>query len=105
MPRRWLRIAAVYRGELDLKLSLDILAHVNLPGAISGDTLISLVAQPLCRLDARQARRFIFLTGGASTPAAQVFLEGLANPCFEKPCDFKQLRAAIDRMGCETFRA
>jgi long-subunit fatty acid transport protein len=44
MPRRWLRIAAVYRGELDLKLSLDILAHVNLPGAISGDTLISLVA-------------------------------------------------------------
>jgi hypothetical protein len=44
MPRRWLRVAAVYRGELDLKLSLDILAHVNLPGAISGDTLISLVA-------------------------------------------------------------
>ncbi len=43
-PRPWLRIAAAYRGELDLKLSLDILAHVDLPGAISGDTAISLVA-------------------------------------------------------------
>ena len=44
MPKPWLRFAAAYRGELDLKLSLDILAHVDLPGAISGDTLISLVA-------------------------------------------------------------
>src|SRR6185503_5432881 len=44
MPRPWLRFAVTYRGELDLKLSLDILAHVDLPGAISGDTLISLIA-------------------------------------------------------------
>src|SRR6185503_4027809 len=44
LPKPWLRVAAAYRGELDLKLSLDILAHVDLPGAISGDTLISLVA-------------------------------------------------------------
>jgi long-subunit fatty acid transport protein len=44
LPKPWLRVAAAYRGELDLKLTLDILAHVDLPGAISGDTLISLVA-------------------------------------------------------------
>src|SRR5262249_41357822 len=44
MPKPWLRVAAAYRGEIDLKLNLDILAHVDLPGAISGDTLISLVA-------------------------------------------------------------
>jgi long-subunit fatty acid transport protein len=44
MPKPWLRVAAAYRGELDLKLTLDILAHVDLPGAISGDTLISLIA-------------------------------------------------------------
>lgn len=44
LPKPWLRVSAAYRGELDLKLSLDILAHVDLPGAISGDTLISLVA-------------------------------------------------------------
>ena len=56
------------------------------------------------RLDVAQALRFIFLTGGASTPAVQRFLEHLANPCFEKPCDFKQLRAAIDRIGSEMHR-
>ncbi|MCU1280642.1 MAG: hypothetical protein JWM53_4188, partial [bacterium] len=44
LPRPWLRLAGAYRGELDLKLALDILAHVDLPGAINGDTLISLVA-------------------------------------------------------------
>ncbi len=44
LPRPWLRLSAVYRGELDLGLSLAILAHVDLPGAISGDTLISLAA-------------------------------------------------------------
>jgi long-subunit fatty acid transport protein len=44
MPKPWLRVAAAYRGELDLKLTLDILAHVDLPGSISGDALISLIA-------------------------------------------------------------
>lgn len=44
MPRPWLRLGGAYRGEIDLHLSLDILAHVDLPGSISGDTLISLVA-------------------------------------------------------------
>jgi len=56
------------------------------------------------RVDAAQALRFIFLTGGASTPAAQRFLEQLSNPCLEKPCDFKQLRAAIDRIASEMHR-
>jgi long-chain fatty acid transport protein len=44
LPRPWLRLGAAYHGEIDLNLALDILAHVDLPGAISGDTLISLVA-------------------------------------------------------------
>ncbi len=48
-----------------------------------------------------QARRFIFITGGASTPASQHFLEQMTLPCFEKPCDFKQLRAAIARTASE----
>ena len=43
-PRPWMRLGAAYRGAIDLALALDILAHVDLPGAISGDTLISLVA-------------------------------------------------------------
>jgi signal transduction histidine kinase/CheY-like chemotaxis protein len=48
-----------------------------------------------------QARRFIFITGGASNAPAQRFLEGLTLPWFEKPCDFKQLRAAIMQLATE----
>jgi long-chain fatty acid transport protein len=44
MPKPWLRFGVAYRGELDLKLSLDILAHVDLPGGISGDTVIAIGA-------------------------------------------------------------
>ncbi len=42
-----------------------------------------------------QASRIIFITGGAFSPAAQQFLERVANPCFEKPCDIQKLRSAI----------
>jgi len=48
-----------------------------------------------------QARRFIFITGGASTPTSQRFLEELTQPCFEKPCDFKELRAAIAKAASD----
>ena len=48
-----------------------------------------------------QARRFIFITGGASTPTSQRFLEELTQPCFEKPCDFRQLRAAIAKTAAD----
>lgn len=48
-----------------------------------------------------QARRFIFITGGASTPSTQRFLEELTQPCFEKPCDFKELRAAIAKAASD----
>jgi signal transduction histidine kinase/ActR/RegA family two-component response regulator len=52
-----------------------------------------------------QARRFIFITGGASSAPAQRFLDGLTLPWFEKPCDFRELRAAISRLSAETPRA
>ncbi|HWO25622.1 MAG TPA: ATP-binding protein [Kofleriaceae bacterium] len=42
-----------------------------------------------------QASRMIFITGGAFSLAAQQFLERVPNPCFEKPCDIQNLRAAI----------
>jgi len=51
----------------------------------------------LTRLDPEQANRMIFLTGGAFSPASQSFLERVTNPCFEKPCDIEELRAAVRR--------
>ena len=49
----------------------------------------------LLELDPEQARRMIFITGGAFTAASQAFLDRVPNPCFEKPCDLAQLRAAV----------
>ena len=43
-PTKWLRIGAAYRGAIDLRVKLDILAHVNIAGAVTGDTRISLRA-------------------------------------------------------------
>ena len=44
VPHRAVRMGLAWRGELDLGLSLDILANVNIAGAITGDTLIALRA-------------------------------------------------------------
>jgi PAS domain S-box-containing protein len=41
----------------------------------------------------------VFMTAGAFTPKARAFLEGLRNPCLEKPLDMGQLRSLIARAG------
>src|SRR5262249_11326129 len=41
-PRTDLRVGASFRGQLDLRLRLDIIAHVDIPGG--GDTVISIRA-------------------------------------------------------------
>jgi CheY-like chemotaxis protein len=43
-----------------------------------------------------QARRVIFLTGGAFTPAARAFLDGVSNQRVEKPFDVQHLRALVN---------
>jgi len=48
------------------------------------------------------AERFVFITGGAFTDRAREFLARTRNPCVEKPFDFTQLRATIDRMAGQT---
>lgn len=48
-------------------------------------------------LDAAQAERMIFLTGGAFTPAAQQFLSDGSIEYIEKPFDSATLRAVVQR--------
>ena len=45
-----------------------------------------------------QVTRFVFVTAGTTTAAAQEFLRGRTNPKLEKPCDFKELRAVVARV-------
>ena len=42
-----------------------------------------------------QARRMVFITGGAYTPAAKEFLETVSNPQVEKPFDSDKLREQV----------
>ena len=42
-----------------------------------------------------QARRMVFITGGAYTPAARSFLEQVSNPRVEKPFEPDKLRAQV----------
>jgi CheY-like chemotaxis protein len=42
-----------------------------------------------------QARRIVFMTGGAFTPKARAFLDGIPNPTVEKPFSSAQLRSLV----------
>jgi CheY-like chemotaxis protein len=50
-------------------------------------------------IDPEQARRIVFMTGGAFTPEAQAFLESVPNACVDKPFAVPTLIAAIDALG------
>jgi CheY-like chemotaxis protein len=52
----------------------------------------------LTRLGPDQARRMIFMTGGAFTPEARRFVEGCESEVLEKPLDAERLRAAVRRV-------
>jgi len=42
-----------------------------------------------------QAKRMVFVTGGAFTQAARTFLASVPNPCVHKPVDAQSLRDAV----------
>jgi CheY-like chemotaxis protein len=52
----------------------------------------------LARIDAEQARRVVFLTGGAFTPKAREFLRAVPNPSLEKPFDPNSLRSTVSAL-------
>jgi restriction endonuclease Mrr len=42
-----------------------------------------------------QAKRFVFVTGGAFTPAADAFIQRVENIVLHKPYDLERLQAAL----------
>jgi CheY-like chemotaxis protein len=52
-------------------------------------------------LDPAQARRIVFVTGGAFTASARQFLDESENPRIEKPFDLRELRDLVDAMLAE----
>jgi CheY-like chemotaxis protein len=53
------------------------------------------VYQAIRAADADQARRIVFMTGGAFAPRALEFLASVPNACVEKPLERASLREAI----------
>ncbi|MBV9947687.1 MAG: response regulator [Myxococcales bacterium] len=53
------------------------------------------VHDAIARVDPAQARRMVFMTGGAFTPRALEFLEAVENPRLEKPLEHAALRAVL----------
>lgn len=52
----------------------------------------------LHELDAEQAARVVFMTGGAFTPSARMFLDGVPNRRLEKPFELRSLRELIRQL-------
>lgn len=50
----------------------------------------------LFRLDRQQVARIVFMTGGAFTPTARAFLDGVTNQRIEKPFEVQGLRALVN---------
>ncbi|MDB4995010.1 MAG: sensor histidine kinase/response regulator, partial [Myxococcaceae bacterium] len=69
-----------------------IFSDLMMPG-ISGRELYAILA----RQHPKMASRVVFVTGGAFTPEANVFLDGIANERLEKPFELKQLRKMVER--------
>jgi PAS domain S-box-containing protein len=80
------RIAAGARFDL-------ILCDVMMPEMTGMDFF-----EELSRISPDDARRMVFLTGGAFTSRAREFLDRVANPRLEKPFEAKTLLALVDRL-------
>jgi PAS domain S-box-containing protein len=84
------------------RAALDLLARGERFDVILSDLLMPEMTgmdlhRELRRSFPEHARRVVFLTGGAFTPAARAFLEEEAVECVEKPFDLATIRAAIAR--------
>lgn len=67
-----------------------VVCDLNMPGT-TGVELHRRVAEEVPEL----AERFVFLTGGGSTPSILEFVERTHHPVFRKPVSEPELRAAI----------
>jgi PAS domain S-box-containing protein len=99
-------LACVLRADHDVEVSADpraiaerllagerfdvILCDLVMPG-MTGMELYATVAKKV----PEQARRFVFVTGGAFTPAATDFIGRVSNAILEKPYDLRALNAAL----------
>jgi signal transduction histidine kinase/ActR/RegA family two-component response regulator len=82
-------VAAVSQVRAGVRFDA-ILCDLMMP-SMSGMEVYDAIAQ----IEVDQARRMVFMTGGAFTPLAVHFLESIENPRIEKPLEHDALRALL----------
>jgi len=88
----------------DPKVAVDLVRSGKRFDAVLCDLMMPVMSgmdvyEAIARIDAAQARRFIFMTGGTFTERAEQFLERVGNPRLDKPLDRSALRAAVRSMS------
>jgi CheY-like chemotaxis protein len=82
-------LQAIERGEV-----FDaILCDLTMPGMTGFE-----LHEALSTLAPEQARRMLFLTGGAASEAAQQFIDGNSERCLLKPFPAAELRARVEAL-------
>jgi nitrogen-specific signal transduction histidine kinase/CheY-like chemotaxis protein len=71
-----------------------ILCDLLMPGTSGMD-----LYREALRVAPDAAARIVFMTAGAFTSRARAFIDGVRNPCLEKPLDLGKLRSLIARVG------
>lgn len=101
-----LSLTLLLRGEHDVEASVEpravatrilagerfdvIVCDLSMP-EMTGMELYAAIAEQA----PEQAERFVFVTGGAITPAAEAFVDRVPNIVLEKPYTLKALHAAL----------
>jgi CheY-like chemotaxis protein len=82
-------------SAIDAGTTFDtIVSDLMLPGRSGADFY-----REVHRRSSDLAQRFVFLTGGATTPATERFLSEVRQPVFAKPFDRDELRKAVEAIA------
>ncbi len=101
--RRYLSQEHEVEAVTSARVALDLLAGGARYDVILCDLMMPQITgmelhDSVTRLDADQAEKIVFVTGGAFTEAARTFFESTTNPRIEKPFDLKSLRQLVNEL-------
>lgn len=101
--RRYLAQEHDVEAVTSARVALDLLSGGARYDVILCDLMMPQITgmelhESVTRLDAAQAAKIVFVTGGAFTESARTFFETTPNPRIEKPFDLKTLRHLVNEL-------
>jgi PAS domain S-box-containing protein len=101
--RRYLAQEHDVEAVTSARVALDLLSGGARYDVILCDLMMPQITgmelhESVTRMDAAQAAKIVFVTGGAFTESARTFFETTPNPRIEKPFDLKALRHLVNEL-------